>query len=227
MKPDVETLKWLKNQLSTESIASTLLAKALKMDFELTVQNLRNKIGALLKKSSLQNEKNSRGKQDLADEELIALAKKPYADFLNSAIRTMKSEMTYEEKYEKIKRLTNGLEEQYDGSSTAFKQEILVHPEKMLTFSIVIACSETVLKSYNLYIRNNCNFNALIAAIDIYLVHAKTGQLPDVLPNGLPKDPYTLKDFKYVITKDGFALYSQGKDFQGRLKRLLEFKVKK
>ena len=235
MKPDIETLKWLNNRLSAESEASTSPARALEMDFELAVQSLRmdtdtlenfhqamlikNKIGALVKDESLQNDRNSKEKQSLTDEELLALAKKPYTDFLNSALHAMKSEMTYEEKYEKIKHLTNELKEEYDGGSAAFRQKILVHPEMMLTFSIVMACPEAVLSLYNLHVCNNSNFNALIAAIDIYLVKVKTGQLPEKLPDGLPKDPFSGEAFEYKITDEGFALRCKGRDINASRKK--------
>ena len=220
MKPDVETLKWLKNRLSAENQTSTLPAGALEMDFELTVQSLRKKIGTILKDESFLNDENSK-------EKLISLAKKPYADFLDSAIRTMKSEMTYEQKYEKISHLTNELKEQYDGSSAAFKMEVLAYPEKMLTFSIVMACTKAVLSSYPLHVRNNTNLNALIAAIEIYLIVARTGQLPESLPDGLPKDPYTGKDFEYRITDEGFVLGFDPENIDNLRIRQFEFKVKK
>lgn len=35
-----------------------------------------------------------------------------------------------------------------------------------------------------------------------------------------------VKDFEYEITKEGFVLRCQGKEFQGRLMQLLKFKVK-
>lgn len=69
--------------------------------------------------------------------------------------------------------------------------------------------------------------NAAKAAIEIYLIRAKTGELPDALPGGLPKDPYTCRDFGYDITDEGFALRCQGKQFQReRLRRMLEFTVR-
>ena len=86
---------------------------------------------------------------------------------------------------------------------------------------------EVAPRFYTGHVNHRTIINAVKAAIEIYLIVAKTGQLPESLPDDLPKDPYTLEDFKFEITKEGFALYSQGKDFQGSEKRTLEFKVKK
>ena len=60
-------------------------------------------------------------------------------------------------------------------------------------------------------IRNRTQFNAVLAGIDIYLVRAKTGKLPDELPAGLPKDLFSGKDFLYAKTGAGFTLTGQGK----------------
>jgi hypothetical protein len=71
------------------------------------------------------------------------------------------------------------------------------------------------------------HINGIKVALEVYLNVAKTGQLPKTLPVGLPKDPFTGRDFVYEITNEGFALRCQGEDFQGRGKQVLEFKVKK
>jgi hypothetical protein len=242
MKPDIETLTWLKNQLSIESGASTSPARALMLDFELAVQSLRmnadileNTRQAMLKKEQIkalarerlaQNTGDAKEVQSLKDEDLISLARKPYADFLNSALQVMDSGMPYEEKYAEIKRLTDELEKEFGGDPAA-KIMMLAHPEKMLTLSIVMACADQVLKLYNVHVRHTAHLNSLKAALEIYLVRAKTGQLPEKLPDGLPKDPYSGKDFEYEITDEGFALRCQGEDFQkGRMRQMLEFKVK-
>ncbi len=44
------------------------------------------------------------------------------------------------------------------------------------------------------------------------LSRAKTGQLPDALPPGLPNDAFSGKDFEYAKTKDGFTLRCPGTD---------------
>jgi len=243
MKPDIETLTWLKNRLSIESGASTSPARVSNLDFELAVQSLRmnadileNTRQAMLKKEQIkalarerlaQNTGNAKEVQSLTDEELISLARKPYDDFLNSALQVMDSGMPYEKKYAEIKRLTDELEKEFGGDTVATIM-MLAHPEKMLTLSIVMACADQVLKLYNVHVRHTTHLNALKAAVEIYLVRAKTGKLPDKLPDYLPKDPYVGRDFEYEITDEGFALRCQGEEFQkGRMRQMLEFKVKK
>jgi hypothetical protein len=64
-------------------------------------------------------------------------------------------------------------------------------------------------------------------AIDIYIIKAKTGQLPDALPESMPKDLFSGKDFKYEKTKEGFVLRCRGKDLVKDKIYEFEFKVKK
>ncbi|MGA2679283.1 MAG: hypothetical protein ABSF37_08280 [Sedimentisphaerales bacterium] len=69
--------------------------------------------------------------------------------------------------------------------------------------------------------------NAVLAGIDIYLIKAKTGKLPDKLPEGLPRDLFSGKDFLYEKTDAGFTLTGQGKDLDKDIVHKYEFKVAK
>ncbi len=80
---------------------------------------------------------------------------------------------------------------------------------------------------YPYRVGHQAHINGVKAAVEVYLVIAKTGQLPKTLPDGLPKDPFTGRDFVYEITDDGFALRCQGKEFLSRKNRWLDFKVRK
>jgi hypothetical protein len=76
-------------------------------------------------------------------------------------------------------------------------------------------------------VRHTAQINIIKAAVEIYLIVAKTGQLPKTLPDGLPKDPVTGRNLVYEITDEGFDLRCQGEEFLKRKKKYLEFKVKK
>ena len=76
-------------------------------------------------------------------------------------------------------------------------------------------------------VKHTAQINSIKAAVDVYLVLAKTGQLPKELPDYLAKDPYTGRDFLYEITDEGFALRCQDAEFLRRKNKWLEFKVKK
>jgi phage tail protein X len=75
--------------------------------------------------------------------------------------------------------------------------------------------------------RSKTQFNAVLAGIEIYIIRAKTGKLPDELPAGLPKDMFSGKDFLYEKTDAGFVLNGQDKDLDKDIVKKYEFKVAK
>ena len=50
------------------------------------------------------------------------------------------------------------------------------------------------------------------AGVAVCLKRAETGALPQVLPEGLPKDPFSGQDFQYERKGAGFVLRCRGKD---------------
>ena len=242
IKPDVDALAWLKNQLVTEEGSSVLPARALKIDFEMALQSLRKnssilenarqamfkkeELKALVREQHAQDTENAVDIQKLTDEELIALAGEPYGIFLDSALHAMDSEMSYEKQFSEIQRLTEALEKEF-GNDPAAQLKMITHPEKLLTQSIVMACAEQVLRIYNVHVPYRAYFNTLVAGIEVYLIMAKTGELPEKLPEGVPKDPFTGRDFKYEITEDGFMLSLPDENIPEQKHRPYEFKVKK
>ena len=82
-------------------------------------------------------------------------------------------------------------------------------------------------KIYNLGIKGQTSSNAVKTAIELYIIKAKTGKLPDELPAGLPKDLFSGKNFLYEKNDEGFILRCQGKDLDKDEIYEYEFKVKK
>jgi hypothetical protein len=133
--------------------------------------------------------------------------------FLNQQAAVLTAiELSYPKSFEELVRLEKktGLESKKN-------------PHAILTDVFMPAIS----KCLCLDIRSRTHFNAVKAAIEIYLIKAKTGKLPDALPAGLPKDLFSGKNFKYEKTKDGFILNCQGKDLSKDEIYKYEFKVKK
>ncbi len=221
MPQSADLLMWLRGQLVAVQGAPSSLAKTLQMDFESILHGMRTNTELLGEIRSLLVEKaeSEQAKEktlNLTDEELLFLAREPYARFLDSVLCVIDGDMPYEQKYTEIQRLTNKLKEEY-GSDPAAGHVILWSG----------AHAGQIAGWYGIQVRETACFNALKAAIKIYLIKAKTGKLPDKLPDHLPKDPFAGRDFVYEITNEGFALRCQGEDFQGRGKQVLEFKIKK
>ncbi|MFC1792833.1 hypothetical protein ACFL3Q_04530 [Planctomycetota bacterium] len=202
MPPDAETLTWLRGQLAAVHSVIPSLARAVEMDLELVLQSWRNDPNDLLwlREQLAENDEGNDPEYfwSLTDEELLALIATPYADFLNYALRVIDSEMPYEEKYTELQRLIDELKDEF-GSDPGTKL-------------LVLPFAPQVIEIYSLQVRHTTQFNALKAAIEIYLATANSGQLPETLPDYLPKDPFSGQDFEYEITEKGFVLRCQAKD---------------
>ena len=216
--PDVDILTWLRGQLVVVRDVFPSFFMAMEMDLERVLQTiLTNPDDFAWFREQLAESTNDDNTRDeilgLTDEELIALVRKPYEDFLNSVFHVMDSEMTYGEKFLEIQRLTNILVE-YDRDMAG---------GYLIVWSL--AGADQIDEFYNIMVRNTAQFNALKSAIEIYLIKAKTGQLPETLPDGLPKDPYSGQDFVYETTRYGFVLRCREKEIIADILREFEFKI--
>jgi len=136
-----------------------------------------------------------------------------YIKHMNSLDEVLESSMPYAEVYSRLKQLNEKP-----------AKEMPDNPAATLTSLLTPAFD----RIYSIDTRTKTICNALRTAIEIYIIKTKTGKLPDALPAGLPGDLFSGTDFKYEKTADGFALRCQGEEFQtGRMRRMLEFKVKK
>lgn len=218
MPDDVETLIWLQGQLATVKGSPESPARSLWIDFEYDIERMRNNPESyewwkkdLTEKAA--EDENLREEIEevlnLTHEELIARASDSYSMYLNSFIKIMSSEKSYENKYKELKLLVENLERN----------------EKDPAFPLLV--NTMMLAKFESNIRYHVIFNALKAAIEIYLIKAQTGQLPEQLPEGLPKDPYSGRDFEYEITENGFVLRCRVKPIDLKEKYEFEYKIKK
>jgi len=120
--------------------------------------------------------------------------------------------LPYQQAYNTLEELDKKAAEDYKENSDA-------------TMTVLLA--PAVMKIYSRGIQSETFSNALKTAIEIYEIAARTGQSPDSLPVGLPKDLFSGKDFEYEKTAEGFILRCQGKDLSKDEIYEYEFKIKK
>ena len=220
MPPDEDILSWFRGQLALVSGVKLSLAEKLHMNLEdylseaqahpTYLTTLRNQI---VRRTEAKQAKDTL--RNLTDEELVARIRESFAPFFASIFQIADSELTYEQKCAQMQRLVNKLMEGDD-----------VDP--LMALVMLSSATDPMYDgNYPLQIRHAALVNGIKTAVEIYLVLGKTSKLPEELPNHLPKDPFTGKDFVYEITDEGFALRCQGESFQGRGKRQLEFKVRR
>lgn len=223
MPPNEKNLQYIMSLLDKEvgDFRQDLFRSVTFEEFEYLLESVRNddrdvKVIDFVKNQLAAKERNENERtrlRNLTDEEIIKLIRIPYENFLNSLFEIIESNIPGQEIYKKIQDLQKD-----------FKKQSENNPAIILDLS---ARSEFMNGSYNRYLTETAYYNALKAAIDIYLIVAKTGQLPGELPEGLAKDPYSGEDFEYEITDDGFTLRCREKDFEYKNVHEYEFKVKK
>lgn len=220
MPPDADILLWFRGQLAVVQGVPLAFAETLQADFRRYLNRGRTNPAPLRKLRNLLMEKaeDEQAKEItryLTNEQLLSRAREPFPRFFDSIFRIEDSEMPYEQKYAQMQRLHNKLKDEYAA-------------DPVVTYVLQGAgLGYMIDRQYPFQVGHEAHINGIKAAVEVYLVLAKTGQLPEKLPSHLPKDPFTGRDFAYEITQEGFALRCQGKDFQGRGKQRLEFKVRK
>jgi len=214
MPDDVETLTWLKNKIYDITSRALTLKGTMSSEKEVAIQQIRKEnINTILdelgdvpdgmSKESIEKVRNG-------DEEFFRASREYYSNFVTSVQVAL--DLPYPESHKQLKQLSEKVEKQAaDNPATILSAALWPAAAKICTLEV----------------RAGTHFNALKAAIDIYIVKAKTGRLPDTLPSGLPRDLYSGKDFEYEKIKDGFILRCQGKDLDKDEIFKYEFKVPK
>jgi hypothetical protein len=214
MPDDIETLTWLKNQIYDITSRANTLKAALSSEREVALQQIRKEnintvldspgdIPDVMSKDAIEKVRNG-------DEEFFRASREYYSNFITSVQAAL--DLPYPQSRQQLEQLHEKAE-----------KESVDNPATILSAALWPAAA----KICTLEVRAGTNFNALKAAIDVYIAKAKTGQLPDTLPAGLPRDLYSGKDFEYEKTKDGFILRCRGKDLDKDEFFEYEFKVPK
>jgi len=223
MPPDAEILTWFRGQLAVVQGAPLYYAEILQAEFKAYLNHVQTNPDPLkyMRKELIEKAENEQAKENarnLTDEQILSRARKPFPRFFDSIFRILDSEITYEQKCAQMQRLIDKLKEE-EGTDP-----VVAHIINNSDIDVILGPH---LPQFPFYVGCQAHINGIKAAVEVYLVVAKTGRLPEKIPDGLPKDPFTGRDFVYEITDEGFALRCQGEEFLNRKYRLLEFKVKK
>jgi hypothetical protein len=149
-----------------------------------------------------------------ADEDFFKRNRDYWFKSIDTFKAVMESALPYQQAYAKLIELQKKIEKEANDNPDATLASISLN---------------SLEKIYTLEVRRKTQVNAVKAAIELYLIKAKTGRLPDTLPAGLPGDLFSGKDFEYKKTADGFILRCQGEELSDKDKKIqeYEFKVKK
>jgi len=218
--PDLETLVWLNNSLVAFDEDNSWLIVAHNGEkqwcaLEMRKERAQNIIGAMFSSKCLSRTEQTIHDQLLtADDDFFAKNREYYFNAMETLEGVLQSQLPYPQKQQQLAELTKQFEKEYQQN-----------PDALLTPTFLPG----IQKIYSLGIRAKTVSNATQAALDLYIIKAKTGKLPDTLPARMPKDLFSGKDFQYEKTGDGFILRCQGKELNkdATYEYEYEFKVKK
>ena len=217
MPQDLKTLTWLKSQLAIIDSKPLSSRGTTEYERELSLEHMHlDKLKQLIEIVNGEPIKpDSKEAEQLrnVDQATIDKNRAYYIKHMDTLQTILSSPMNYAKVCAELKKLNEQPHKDLAENNIDAYITSIVAPDFKKIVSI-----ETSGKTLN---------NAVRAAIDIYIQKARTGQLPETLPAGLPKDLFSGKDFRYEKTADGFTLRCRGKDLDKNEIYKYEFKVKK
>lgn len=213
MPADVETLQWLKTQLATAPTRALSVNHALKLEQEVALRTMQidnmDMLVETLKDAGI-------GVTDemleAVDETSLEKCREHYSNHMSAMQNVLSAPMTYAKKYHELEKLDK-----------LAKSEVKDNTDATLTAFLAPATA----KIYNHSVSANAINNATKTAVDVYIIKARTGKLPNALPPDSPNDPFSGKDFEYEVTKNGFILRCRAEDLEKKEIHQYEFKVSK
>ena len=115
--------------------------------------------------------------------------------------------------YPKAVAIFEKLENDLSADAVKFGQSQYKAPKYYTAFMMEVTTAAFLWPNiHSMHVMTTTRLKALLTAIDIYKIKAKTGKLTDKIPAGSPKDLFSSEDFVYERNADGFILRSKGKN---------------
>ncbi|MFC1677656.1 hypothetical protein ACFL3G_11425 [Planctomycetota bacterium] len=210
MPQDAETIARLKNQLIEIesiplSIKPAIIAEREAVLFFMTSEQMADVVGFV-------EDVTVKEKLLTADDAFLERSKKYFEGYFDKVVAAF--EMPYVEGFTVLRDL--------DEKTAKVAKD---NPDAILTNVLAPAMR----KMFSHTKRFETHNNAVKAAVEIYMVKARTGKLPEELPVGLPMGMFSGESFDYLKTDDGFMLRCRQKNLSDKKDEPYEyeFKVKK
>ena len=189
MPTDAETLTWLKGRLIPSDVSACRIVEIFKSHCNLRLQYMRDNREAYL--SWLRSRNFPEASEDEnAREEILKRASELHNKALESALIILESDLPDTRRDEELEKLRNSIEDKDDSND----------------YSLIQSYGIYYVDEYRrIMLRDTASFNALTVALEIYLIKARTGHIPEMLPDNQAKDPYSDTDFEYKVTDERFC----------------------
>jgi len=217
MPQDMKTLTWLKSQLAIIDSRTLSSRGTTEYERELSLEHMQlDKLKQLIEivngKPIKPNSKEAEQLRNV-DQTTIDKNRAYYIKHMDTLQTILSTPINYQKVYPELKSLNEQP-----------KKDVAENNIDAYITSIVSPAFDKII---SVETRDKTFSNAVKAAIEIYIHKAKTGQLPETLPEGLPKDLFSGKDFRCKKTTNGFVLSCRGRDLDKNEIYSYEFKVKK
>ncbi len=123
-------------------------------------------------------------------------------EYRNGVLRILNLRMPYEKTYAELSAIED----------TYFHQFLTQLQDVAVQYPLALFAAYPVSDLYSLDIGTEAHCKICTIAIELYRILAQEGALPGVLPEDLPKDPFSGLAFEYEITDTGFLLRCPGLD---------------
>ncbi len=213
MPPDVETLTWLQSELAELdkqpfSIGPVLHWKREAAIISMSPDKISNAVQAGLDDCDLKTKILERVRT--ADAQFYTRNVAYWNDFMDRVEAAFA--MPYPQAHAELQKLDRKPCEEFDANPDA---------------TLAACFAPEFLRIYALSIRLDAHSRALRTAVEVYLTKARTGQLIESLPDGVPHDPFSGEPFQYEKTVDSFTLRCAGKALDKNEPYTFEYGVKK
>jgi len=214
---DIETLSRLKAQVEQFQSAFPSLEYTLAQEAQVCAASIsKEKVPMVLRVLSQDNPdfaSSPEGTRILTgDEAFFERNRTHWFNTDKTLITAVQSKLPYPQMYAKLQELGEQI-----------GRESQTNPDGTFTGLMLPA----IHRIYVLTTRLQTHFNALRTGIEIYMMKARTGRLPDSLPAGTPPDLFSGQPFAYEKTDGGFVLRCQAKEAAEKPEaNRFEFKIK-
>ncbi len=202
MPGDVDTLRWLKVQLSQIQDAFPPFEGAVTQEGQIYVPAMRReKVQETMQILRRYNRESALSPQEqriaTGDDAFFERNRTHWLQAIATLVDVLKSGQSYPQIHARLGELEQKLQAESRDNPAATFTEILFPAAHRL---------------YLLTTRLQTHFNAVRTAIDLYTIKAKTGNLPETLPAGMPLDLYSGQPFEYEKAPDHFILRCRAKE---------------
>ena len=202
MPGDVDTLRWLKVQLSQIQDAFPPFEDAVTQEGQIYVPAMRReKVQETMQVLRRYNREPALSPQAqriaTGDDAFFERNRTHWLQAIATLVDVLKSGQSYPQIHARLGELEQKLQAESRDNPDATFTEILFPAAHRL---------------YLLTTRLQTHFNAVRTAIDLYTIKAKTGNLPETLPAGMPLDLYSGQPFEYEKAPDHFILRCRAKE---------------